>query len=125
MGNRSWRQVVRTWSVVALVLAVSTGCVTGRVVEATPERLTLVGTLDGIGTQTRQCAWLVHDGVKTDVVWPAGWRVDFDRVQVFDASGALFAREGDRLRLVGPNVAGASDCSTSPPFVARSVDLLD
>src|SRR4051794_22007226 len=50
-------------------------------------------------TNGKARAWLGGGG--EPMSWPAGWRVRFDPVELIDASGEVFAREGDPLMGAG------------------------
>lgn len=119
------QSVARADLVVSLLLV---GCVPGyTVVETYPEpaELTLTGTLAGVRSQAEECLWLIdRRRTKFHLVLPAGWSVAYGPVRLTDPAGVLFAKDGDLLRVFGPNVVGETVCSSRPPFIVERIEKL-
>jgi len=121
-----FRQSVASAGLVVSLLLV--GCVPGYTVEETypePAELTLTGTLAGVRSQAEECLWLIDRArTKFHLVLPTGWSVAYGPVQLTDPAGALFAKDGDLLRVSGPTVIGESSCSSRPPFIVERIERL-
>lgn len=67
------------------------------------QRAALLGMLEGEEVSAdRWCLWMRSDaGVRTPVLWPAGYHARLDPLEVLNASGQLFARVGEHLVLGG------------------------
>ena len=113
--------------VVSMLLLVS--CIPGHTVEEPMPGLgevTVTGTLTGVRTQAEECVWLIDGtGRKFDLWWlPTGWSVDYEPIRLIDPAGAIFAREGDMLRVSGPGGVGESGCASGPPLVVEHIERL-
>lgn len=101
------------------------GCASGRIVEETypkPADLTVTGTLAGVSTQAEECLWVIdRAGAKFSLVLPRGWSVAYKPVRLTDPNGALFAEDGDTLRVFGPTVFGETMCAPGPPFIVEQI----
>lgn len=111
----------------ALVLAIAAAlmaCTPPGTTESTGLRETaLTGQLSGEPRGDAGCAWVeTAPGERVEVVYPNGWRVEFEPVAVFDEQGRQVAAEGDTLRVEGYfNDVGASLCTAARSFVATRV----
>jgi hypothetical protein len=67
------------------------------------QRAALLGMLEGEEVSAdRWCLWMRSGaGVRTPVLWPAGYHARLDPLEVLNASGQLFARAGEHLVLGG------------------------
>lgn len=68
------------------------------------EEALLEGTLRGDPGLDGGCVWIEFgDGVRSTVAWPPAWGARFtpDGVELLDDTGAVVAREGDRLAMGG------------------------
>jgi hypothetical protein len=67
------------------------------------QRAALLGVLDGEEVSAdRWCLWMRSDtGIRTPVLWPAGYHARLNPLEVLNASGELFARAGEHLVLGG------------------------
>lgn len=83
----------------------------------------LVGTLGGDPQLEGGCAWVAADDGETyEVVYPDGWEVIFDPLQLVDPEGEVRAEEGDRIGLNGEVAEdAASICQIGPIFRATEV----
>lgn len=112
--------------VVSLLLLV--GCLPGYTVEERypePAELTLTGTLAGVRSQAEECVWLIDRArTKFHLILPTGWSVAYGPVRLTDPAGVLFAKDGDLLRVFGPNVVGETTCSSRPPFIVERIEKL-
>ncbi len=104
-----------------LVLA---GCQADGSLKIGPQRETVSGRLTSEMRGSVGCAWLVaEDGLRIEVLYPNGWRVEFEPVTVYDESGAAFARDGDVLAVTGSyGGVGDTTCRSGPLFGAEEVE---
>jgi hypothetical protein len=103
---------------------VSSACVEGELVVQAPRPLSLEGRLEAGRVGEWECAWLVDaGGRRVDVMYPPGWEVRFHPVRLVDASGDGAAKEGDVVRVRGPEGIGDSVCSHDV-FNADTVEIL-
>lgn len=87
----------------------------------------LVGTLSGDPTLEGGCAWIrSDDGEDYEVVYPDGWEVRTDPIELRDPNGEVVAVEGDRIGLMGAEEGTlVSICQIGPIFRATEVMLED
>jgi hypothetical protein len=90
-----------------------------------PSRLTRNGgILTGELTGDRVAIWLEHsDGGRTVTIWPGEYRARLEPLQLLDERGAVVARGGDEISVVG-GFLPASDPRTSgadPVFFASRI----
>lgn len=97
---------------ITLLLA---GCVTAPTI-ALPTLSSFNGGCRDVGVDAtlagdpndRRVTWLVVEGGRRDIVWPPGFRAQFDpKLEVLDASGKVVYRAGDKID--GGCTAGPAD----------------
>jgi hypothetical protein len=86
------------------VLGGGAGCIPGTVVTTSHEIASFAGrVVSGSathGTTTFDCTWLDDgSGRRLQVIYPPGWDDRFNPTRIIDATGAVFAREGDLIRV--------------------------
>lgn len=83
----------------------------------------ITGTLGGDAQLEGGCAWLdAGDGTRYEVLYPDGYRIQFDPVQLVDPDGEVVASEGDTLTVRGEARKDmASICQVGELFEAREV----
>jgi hypothetical protein len=82
----------------------------------------LEGTLGGDAQLEGGCAWLDTGDERYEVVWPDGYRVEFEPLRLVGGDGEAVAEEGDRVRLTGAvDPERMSICMIGPIFVADAV----
>jgi hypothetical protein len=119
-GRRSLLQLA--WATLVAVLA-TVGCVPGELVVETPRRVALVGRLQEGRVGEWDCAWLVDaDGRRFSVDYPPDWDLLLHPVRLVDPSGRVAAKDGDIIRVSGPEVIGESLCSDDV-FIAETVEI--
>jgi len=76
------------------------------------EEALMEGTLLGDPALDGGCVWIEHPGGRAAVAWPPAWGARFapEGVELLDDTGAVVAREDDRL---GLGAAGGSSPSTA------------
>ena len=91
---------------------VSGACVGGGLVVQTPRQLSLEGRLAAGRVDEWECGWRIDvRGRRVDVMYPPGWEVRFHFVRLVGPSGDVAAKEGDIVRVMGPEGIGESVCS--------------
>jgi hypothetical protein len=85
----------------------------------------LTGVLKGAADSSgKYYVWVESAGIKTHVVWPAGFTALLDPLEIVDADGKVVAREGDVIE-VGGGAGSAKhalpdELGGSPAFVVHS-----
>lgn len=69
------------------------------------------------------CGYLqASDGTRYEVIYPDGWRLDLDPLQLTSPDGEIVARGGDEVTVQGTeNASMASICQIGPIFRATDV----
>lgn len=123
-------------TMVLMVLMVVAGCAatdtgtsapTGAASDPTADTGVRSGTLGGDPQLEGGCVWLETDtGARVEVRWPDGFQASADPPELRDDSGAIVAREGDRL-LVRGMVASeqVSICQVGEIWSATTVEIAD
>lgn len=84
----------------------------------------LVGTLGGDAQLEGGCVWLNTDEGRIEVLWPEGWTVGTDPIELRDPGGEVVAGEGDRVRVdAAPAPALVSTCQIGELWRATTVDV--
>jgi hypothetical protein len=110
------RREVRVGILIGSVVAICVGCVPGYQVTSGGEIATFTGRLVAghaeFQGETFDCNWLVGSGRRVSVIYPGGWDERFAPLRLIDASGQVFAVEGDVIRItyvtggIGESVCG-------------------
>jgi hypothetical protein len=69
--------------------------------EQEPVDGTLTGTLGGDAELEGGCAWIEVDGTRYEVMYPAGYEVGTDPVELRGPDGEVIAEDGDEVTVVG------------------------
>ena len=87
----------------------------------------LAGTLGGDAELEGGCAWVLgDDGERYEVIYPDGWQVQANPVQLRDPDGQVVAAEGDPIALMGEvDDTLISICQVGPIFRATAVIVDD
>jgi hypothetical protein len=68
------------------------------------------------------CAYLESNGVRYEVIWPDGWHLERDSLQLIAPDGEVVARLGEQVTVRGSEATGmASICQIGPIFEATEV----
>jgi hypothetical protein len=72
------------------------------------------------------CTWLEDaTGHRLIVFWPSDWEEASDPVRILEPSGAVFAQEGDIIRVTfNADAIGGSVCTPNVPVAAETVELI-
>lgn len=83
----------------------------------------LSGTLQGSAELEGGCAWLVADGGEQyEVIYPDGYEIRFDPVELLGPDGEVVASEGDEVTVTGRVATDRmSICQVGTIFEADSV----
>lgn len=82
----------------------------------------LVGTLGGDAQLEGGCVWLDTDVGRIEVLWPEGWTVGTDPIELRDPDGEVVAGEGDELGIDGaPAPDLVSTCQVGELWRATAV----
>jgi hypothetical protein len=120
----------RRWSRIALIAFACSACGPGTSVTSSHAVGSFTGRLVGDSAADPQvpvdCTWLEDTtGRRLVVFYPSGWDEAFHPTRILDASGAVFAREGDILRVTfNADGIGGSVCSPGMPVAAETVELI-
>jgi hypothetical protein len=107
-----------------LAIPLLTGCGQGSLVVEGPRQVAMQGTLESGRIDDESCVWLRDArGLRVDVSYPDGWRVEFDPLRLRDRSGAVVAERGDVIAVRGPDGIGESICGDAY-FVADAVEVV-
>ena len=84
----------------------------GTTVGEGPKRQEITGEFDGEASGDTGCAWIETDAAeRIELLYPNGWRVEFDPPAVYDETGALRVEAGDTVVVYGSfGEVGASLC---------------
>lgn len=83
---------------------------------------TLSGVLGGDADLEGGCVWLDTDDGRVEVVWPDGYRVTTDPVEVRDPDDAVVAAEGGEVTIEGaPAADRVSTCQVGEIWTATAV----
>lgn len=84
----------------------------------------ITGALGGSQELEGGCAWLeTGDAGRHEILWPDGYQVQFEPVQLLGPDGEVVASEGDRVTVHGrPADDMASICMVGPIFEASEVE---
>ncbi len=111
-------------AVLLIAAAALTACTPpGVTVSTGPRETSITGRFGGEPRGDAGCAWVeTGSGQQVEVVYPNGWRVEFDPLALFDESGREVAAAGDTIVVEGYfNDVGASLCNPQRSFVATRV----
>jgi hypothetical protein len=101
-----------------------TACGQGSLGVEGPPQVAIQGTLESGRIGAERCAWLRDArGLRVDVLYPDGWRIELDPVRLRDRAGTIVAERGDVIIVRGPDGIGASMCGDDY-FVAESVEVV-
>lgn len=93
--------------------------------DATAEE-TITGILAGDDIEGGCVFVTADDGTNYEVIWPEGWDISFETMELRDETGELVAIGGDRLSVHGRMAEGqASICQVGPIFEAVEVEVED
>ena len=88
---------------IGLLAAISVACVPGYQVTSGGEIASFTGRLVAGEAEFQgdmfDCNWLVGNGRRVSVMYPIGWDERFEPFRLIDASGQVFALEGDLIRI--------------------------
>jgi hypothetical protein len=89
------------------------------------EEVTLTGVL-GADAVEGGCGYLeAPDGVRFEIIYPAGWDLQLSPLQLTSPAGDVVARGGDEVTVRGEETSEmASICQIGPIFRAREVVVL-
>lgn len=93
----------------------------GTVAEQTAGLKTLEGTFGGNGAD---CPLIDVSGDPTYLIFPSGWLVQGQPLQLEATSGAPLAASGDRIRITGVQEDGATLCGPGIPFVVTTLERI-
>ena len=84
---------------------------------------TLTGTL-GADTVEGGCGYLEdRDGTRYEILWPDGWELELEPLELRDPDGTVVATAGDEVTVRGEEATDmASICQIGPIFEATEVD---
>lgn len=83
---------------------------------------TLVGTLGGSAELEGGCAWLEASEGRFEVIYPEGYRVEFEPLRLIGPDGETVAEEGDELTVAGAPAGDVmSICQVGAIFEATEV----
>lgn len=87
------------------------------------ETTTVSGIFGGDPSLEGGCAWLdADDGTRYEVLYPDGWQVRFEPLELVHPDGEVVATEGDRLAVSGRVAEDrASVCMVGTMFEAEDV----
>ena len=129
MNSTLWKR-----SILAAALAVSVfagaACISGTLVTSSHEIASFTGrVVSGPATNSEfpfECTWLeAVSGRRLEVMYPPGWDERFSPTRILDAAGAVFAREGDFLRVTYiADGIGESACLPGIPVAAETVERI-
>ncbi|HUH06808.1 MAG TPA: hypothetical protein VML96_03275 [Egibacteraceae bacterium] len=87
---------------------------------------TLVGVLGGSAELEGGCAWLETPQGRFEVIYPQGYRVEFDPLRLLGPEGATVAEEGDEIAVTGAPAGDLmSICQVGAIFEATEVEAGD
>ncbi len=82
----------------------------------------ITGTFGGDAQLEGGCAWISTPGERFEVVYPAGWSVQFEPLLLIDVEGGVIAEEGDTLTVEGArDTDAASICQVGAIWRATAV----
>jgi hypothetical protein len=81
----------------------------------------ITGTFQGDAGLEEGCAWISTPGELFQVVYPEGYSVTLEPLQLEGPDGTLVAERGDTLTIEGSRVYVATTCQVGPLFVAITV----
>jgi hypothetical protein len=124
----------RRWSTIATAIVIAalacSGCGPGTTVTSSHAIGSFTGRLAGGPAPDPQvpvdCTWLEDTtGHRLEVFWPSGWEEAFHPARILEPSGAVFAWEGDIVRVTfNADAIGGSVCSPGVPVAAETVELI-
>lgn len=83
----------------------------------------LVGTLGGDAQLEGGCVWLDTDDGRIEVLWPEGWTVGTDPVELRNPDGEVVAGAGDEVRVdASPAREMVSTCQVGRIWRATAVE---
>lgn len=87
------------------------------------QQRTISGTLDGDPVLEGGCAWVdTGDGQRYEVMWPDGYRIEWEPMQLVGPDDEVVARSGDQVEVVGSvDRDMASICMVGTIFSATEV----
>lgn len=87
------------------------------------QQRTIAGTLDGDPVLEGGCAWVeTGDGERYEVMWPDGYRIEFDPLQLVGPGDEVVARSGEQVEVTGSVERDmASICMVGTIFSATDV----
>jgi hypothetical protein len=107
----------------ATVLSIAACTPQGPTVSEGPTATQVAGRFDGVARGDAGCAWIDTDaGDRVELLYPNGWRVEFDPLAAFDETGARRIEAGQSVVVDGYyGESGASLCETDGSFVVTDV----
>ena len=82
----------------------------------------ITGTLGGDAQLEGGCAWISTPEERFEVLYPAGYSVQFEPLLLVDADGGVIAEEGDTLTVEGTRDTGAASiCQVGAIWRATAV----
>lgn len=116
--------------VLAMVVVAPSACMPGRLVSSSHATGSFTGrVVSGHAADSDvqvDCTWLEDEtGRRLAVIYPDGWDEAFRPTRILDASGAVFAREGDLVRVTFiDDGIGETVCSPGKPVAAETIELV-
>lgn len=113
---------------IALPVLVCSACISGTEVTSSHEIASFTGRVVSGSAMASDvdfdCIWLEDaTGRRLEVIYPPGWDERFRPTRILDASGAVFAREGDLIRVTYiADAIGGSVCSPGTAVGAETVE---
>lgn len=87
------------------------------------EATMLIGTFDGDAQLEGGCAWLDTEDQRFEILWPDGYEVEFEPLQLVGPDGAVVAEQGDTLAVEGREATDiATICQVGVPYQADEVE---
>lgn len=84
----------------------------------------VVGTLGGDAQLEGGCVWLDTDDGRIEVLWPEGWTVATDPIELRNPDGEVAAGEGDEVRVdAAPAPELVSTCQVGELWRATRVSV--
>jgi hypothetical protein len=80
------------------------------------------GTLAGDPQLEGGCAWVETAEGRYEVLWPDGYEVQFEPLQLVDPAGDVVARQGDAVTVRGAPADVLTTCMVGRPFQAEAVE---